>query len=44
VAWAGRTDSGATEAGLELVREENFWGLAWDPAPEGAGEGRVRRS
>ena len=30
VAWAGRTDSGATEAGLELVREENFWGLAWD--------------
>ena len=29
VAWAGRTDSGATDAGLELVREENFWGLAW---------------
>ncbi len=40
VAWAGRTDSGVTEAGLELTREENFWGLAWDPSPDGAGGSR----
>lgn len=29
VAWTGRTDSGEFEAGLEFVRAEDFWGLAW---------------
>jgi hypothetical protein len=29
VAWARIGDSGITEAGVEFVREENFWGLAW---------------
>jgi hypothetical protein len=36
VAWASRTDSGATEAGIEFVREENFWNIAW-AAPADAG-------
>jgi hypothetical protein len=37
VAWAGRTDSGATEAGVELLREENFWGLVWGAPSDGTG-------
>lgn len=37
VAWARRTDSGVTEAGLEFVREENFWGIAWDPSLDDTG-------
>lgn len=36
VAWARRSDSGPTEAGIEFLREENFWGLAWDAPPDGA--------
>ena len=35
VAWTGRTNSGEFEAGLEIMREENFWGLAWGQ-PSGA--------
>jgi hypothetical protein len=34
VAWSNRNDSGAAEAGVEFLREENFWGLAWG-APDG---------
>jgi hypothetical protein len=34
VAWVNRTESGLTEAGIEILREENFWGVAWD-APLG---------
>jgi len=30
VAWTNRNDSGECQAGLEFVRDENFWGLAWD--------------
>jgi len=37
VAWTGRNDSGELEAGLELTRDENFWGLAWDDSSGGAG-------
>lgn len=36
VAWARRTESGATEAGVEFVREENFWGLAWGAPSDAA--------
>jgi hypothetical protein len=39
VAWANRDDSGGCEAGLQFVREENFWGLAWDQ-PSEAGNGK----
>ena len=35
VAWSSRTESGATEAGIEFPREENFWGLAWGTVPDG---------
>ena len=38
VAWTGRTDSGEFEAGLEIMREENFWGIAWGQPSGGAGE------
>lgn len=30
VAWTNRGDSGECEAGLEFLRDENFWGIAWD--------------
>jgi hypothetical protein len=36
VAWAGRNESGNTEAGVELVREENFWGLSWGAPADAA--------
>ena len=39
VAWTAQTDSGDVEAGLELVREENFWELAWGPSSDGVGTG-----
>jgi hypothetical protein len=39
VAWTIRTDSGDLEAGLEFVREENFWELAWGPSSDGRGAG-----
>ncbi len=34
VAWTRTNDSGEIEAGIEFPREENFWGLVWNPAPE----------
>ena len=34
VAWTRRADSGDMEAGLQFVREENFWGLAWGAGPD----------
>jgi PilZ domain len=35
VAWtAAGGEAGETEAGLELPREENFWGLAWGAPSE----------
>jgi hypothetical protein len=37
VAWTSLTDAGVAEAGLEIVREENFWELAWDPPSDGVG-------
>ena len=36
VAWTNRNDSGECQAGLEFVRDENFWGLAWDQPSVGA--------
>jgi hypothetical protein len=39
VAWTAQTDSGGAEAGLEFVREENFWELAWGPPSHGVGTG-----
>jgi hypothetical protein len=40
VAWASSTGSGATEAGVELVGEENFWGIAWSASPDSGGAAR----
>jgi len=37
VAWTNRDDSGESQAGLEFVRDENFWGLAWDQPSVSAG-------
>ncbi len=37
VAWTNHSDSGGFEAGLEFMRDENFWGLAWDQPPAGDG-------
>jgi hypothetical protein len=37
VAWTARNDAGGLEVGLELVRVENFWGLAWDQPSAGDG-------
>ena len=37
VAWTGRNDLGEAEAGIEFLREENFWGLAWGPPSDGTG-------
>jgi hypothetical protein len=35
VAWASRAESGVTEAGVEFVREENFWGIVWGSPSDG---------
>lgn len=37
VAWTGRTDSDEVELGVEFLREENFWELAWAPPSDGIG-------
>jgi hypothetical protein len=37
VAWTNRNDSGESEAGLQFLRDENFWGLVWDPPSGGDG-------
>jgi len=37
VAWTNRNDSGQCEAGLQFLRDENFWGLAWDQPSGGDG-------
>lgn len=36
VAWTARNDAGDLDVGLELIRVENFWGLAWDQPSGGA--------
>jgi hypothetical protein len=40
VAWASRADSGLAEAGVEFVREDNFWGIIWgDSSQSGNSQG-----